>query len=138
MKASEINYLIDAGPLVAFLNARDQWHRWAVQVMAVLDEPVGTSEVALAEAYHLLKRDPASLLLLVRAVATGRLIPLSPWNAAARLAELLEKYPPMDVGDASLVVLSEIFPRAKIITTDIRDFTIYRRFRSEPLPLIHP
>ena len=44
----------------------------------------------------------------------------------------------MDAGDASLVVLSERFPKAKIITTDVRDSTVYRRFRNEPLPLIHP
>jgi hypothetical protein len=44
----------------------------------------------------------------------------------------------MDAGDASLVVLSELHPKAKIITTDVRDFTVYRRFRHEALPLIHP
>jgi hypothetical protein len=44
----------------------------------------------------------------------------------------------MDAGDASLVVLSEKLPKAKLITTDVRDFTVYRRFRHEPLPLIHP
>ena len=44
----------------------------------------------------------------------------------------------MDVGDASLVVLSERVPKAKIITTDVRDFTVYRRFHNESLPLIQP
>ena len=138
VKASAIRYLIDAGPLVAALSARDQWHRWAVQAMAVIDEPVATSELALAEACHLLKVERPGLRQLVRFVATGRLIPLSPWDAAIRIEELLEKYPQMDAGDASLVVLSEKLPKAKIITTDVRDFTVYRRFRNEPLPLIHP
>jgi hypothetical protein len=54
------------------------------------------------------------------------------------MEELLVKYPQMDAGDASLVVLSERFPKAKIITVDVRDFTVYRRFRNQPLPLIHP
>jgi hypothetical protein len=44
----------------------------------------------------------------------------------------------MDAGDASLAVLSELHPQAKIITTDVRDFTVYRRFRHAALPLIHP
>ena len=45
----------------------------------------------------------------------------------------------MDAGDASLGVLSELHPQAKIIiTTDVRDFTVYRRFRHAALPLIHP
>jgi hypothetical protein len=44
----------------------------------------------------------------------------------------------MDAGDASLGVLSELHPQAKIIPTDVRDFTVYRRFRHAALPLIHP
>lgn len=44
----------------------------------------------------------------------------------------------MDVSDASLVILSEQFPRAMVLTLDVRHLTVYRRFREEPLPLIHP
>lgn len=106
--------------------------------MAVIDEPVATSEIALAEACHLLKIDRPGLHRVVIFVATGRIVPLSPWKNASRIAELLQKYPRMDAGDASLVVLSEQFPKAKIITVDVRDFTVYRRFRDQPLPLIHP
>lgn len=138
MKDSAIRYLVDAGPLVAALSARDQWHRWAVQTLSVIDEPVATTEFALAEACHLLKIDRPGLRQIVRFVATGRLLARSTWDASNRMAELLDKYPLMDAGDASLVVLSEKLPRAKIITTDVRDFTVYRRFRDEPLPLIHP
>lgn len=138
VKASAIRYLVDAGPLVAALSARDQWHHWAVQTMAFIDEPVATSELALAEACHLLKSERSGLRQIVRFIASGRLLPLSPWDSASRMEELLEKYPFMDAGDASLVVLSEKLPKARIITTDIRDFTVYRRFRNEPLPLIHP
>lgn len=60
------------------------------------------------------------------------------WSDANGMIGLLKKYPRMDAGDASLVVLSERFPKAKIITVDVRDFTVYRRFRNQPLPLIHP
>ncbi len=138
MKDSAIKYLIDAGPLVAALSASDQWHHWAVQAMSIIDEPVATTEFALAEACHLLKSDRPGLRQIVRFVATGRLVPISIWDAAVRVDALLEKYPQMDAGDASLVVLSERLPKAKIITTDVRDFTVYRRFRNEALPLIHP
>lgn len=44
----------------------------------------------------------------------------------------------MDACDGTPVVLSEQFPKAKIITVDIRDFPIYRRGGREPLPLIMP
>jgi hypothetical protein len=37
-----------------------------------------------------------------------------------------------------VVRLAEIFPRAKVITTDSAHFTVYRRFGNKPLDLIHP
>lgn len=57
---------------------------------------------------------------------------------ADRLQALLSQFSEMDVGDASMVILSEQFPLAKVITLDVRHFTVYRRHRNEPLPLIHP
>jgi predicted nucleic acid-binding protein len=138
VKVSEIRYLVDAGPIVASLNERDQWHAWSVQTMSVIDEPVATSEITLAEAFHLLKQHRLSLHRLMDAIILGKLIPISPWNHAMRMDELIRKYPLMDAGDASLVVLSELYPKAKVITTDVHDFKIYRRFKNELLPLLHP
>lgn len=123
---------------MASLNAKDQWHHWAVQTLSLIDEPVATSEIALAEACHLLKPHRLPLSRLVEAVEAGQVIPISPWTQSRRLIELIEKYPHMDAGDASLLLLSERFPKARLITTDVRDFTVYRRYRNEPLPLIHP
>lgn len=107
--------------------------------MATLDEPVFTTEVVFGEACHLLKSQRAAMTALIRQVTEGRLNLISIWAGhGRRAAELLADYPQMDAGDASLVVLSERYPRAKIITTDTRDFTVYRRHRGDPLPLIHP
>ena len=74
----------------------------------------------------------------IEALETGRIVLLPVWGHVSRIRILIEKYPQMDAGDASLVVPSELHPKAKIITTDVRDFTVYRRFRHEALPLIHP
>ena len=139
MKDSAIRYLIDAGPLVGALSTRDQWHKWSAQIIATLDERVFTTEIVFGEACHLLNHERRGLLALVQQVAERRLMLSSVWDRSARrVASLMEQYPQMDAGDASLVVLSEQFPRAKIITVDVRDFTVYRRFGDEPLPLIHP
>ena len=139
MKASAIRYLIDAGPLVGALSSRDQWHSWSAGVISTLDEPVFTTEVVFGEACHLLCSERPALLVLIRMVAEKRLNLLPIWaDYAGRADALLTRYPQMDAGDASLVVLSERFPKAKIITTDVRDFTVYRRFRNEALPLILP
>lgn len=108
-------------------------------MILTLDEPVFTTELVFAEACHLLKTERSALLALIQQVTERRLNLRSVWDTRSRrIAELLSQYPQMDAGDASLVVLSEQFPRAKIITTDVRDFSVYRRFRDEPLPLVHP
>lgn len=138
VKVSAINYLVDAGPVVGLFNRQDQWHAWSASVLTVLEEPLATTETVWAEVCHLLRTARPCLLAAVNAVRTGGLRLLPVWEQADRISALLEKYPQMDAGDASLVVLSEKLPKAKIITTDVRDFTIYRRFRNESLPLIHP
>jgi hypothetical protein len=48
------------------------------------------------------------------------------------------KYEAMDAADASLVVLSEMYPEATVITTDRADFTVCRRFRAQKLPVVCP
>lgn len=98
-----------------------------------------TTEIVFGEACYLLNAERMALLALVRQVTEHRLNLLPIWESrASRAAELLAAYSQMDAGDASLVVLSERFPKAKIITTDVRHFTVYRRFRDDTLPLIHP
>jgi hypothetical protein len=34
--------------------------------------------------------------------------------------------------------MSELHPKHSVITTDLRDFKVYRRARREVIPLIHP
>ena len=64
---------------------------------------------------------------------------LHPWpEALERTQELMLKYERMDAADASLVVLSEIHAEAQIITTDRRDFRVYRRFGRQKLPALFP
>ena len=139
MKASAVNYLVDAGPLIALLDADDRWHSWSVQTLAVLDEPLYTTETAVAEACHHLRKLRPALQALVRLVGEQRLqlVPALSEHAA-RTASLLAKYPRMDLGDATLVVLSELHPRARLITLERRDFTIYRRRNGTPVPSVMP
>jgi hypothetical protein len=62
---------------------------------------------------------------------------LTLFQGPRRVGELLAKYPEMDVGAATLVVLSELYPRAKLITVD-DDFRRYRRQRNQVIPLVIP
>ena len=133
-----INYLVDAGPLIGFLDKDDQWHEWSTRALEVLDEPLVTTETAVAEACHRLRKLRPALAVIPRLIAEGRLI-LAPVfsEQPRRVGELLAKYPEMDAGDATLVVLSELFPRAKLITVD-DDFRRYRRHRNQAIPLVMP
>jgi predicted nucleic acid-binding protein len=133
-----INYLVDAGPLIGLLSKSDQWHDWSLQTLTVLDEPLTTTETALAEVCHHLRNFRSALQELVVFLAEGR-VKIDPVlsNYPRRVGELLAKYPQMDVGDATLVVLSELCPRARLITVD-DDFRHYRRFRNQAVPLVIP
>jgi len=42
--------LLDTGPLIGYLNRKDQYHGWAVESWAALSEPLWTCESVLSEA----------------------------------------------------------------------------------------
>ena len=135
----EVRTLVDAGPLIGWLNASDQWHRWSVATLSAIRGPLHTSEIVLGEAcWHLGgNTQPAQALLSM--VRLGAIQLLCPWpEHLLRTQELMATYERMDAADASLVVLSELHRKAKVISTDQRDFSIYRRFGNQPLPVILP
>ena len=138
VKALAIEYLVDAGPLIGLLDRSDQWHDWSRGTLTVLDSQLATTETAVAEACHRLCRLRPALAELVKMIEEERvlLVPVLS-HQARRVSELLAKYPEMDAGDAKLVVLSELLPRAKLITVD-EDFRRYRRLRNQVIPLVIP
>jgi predicted nucleic acid-binding protein len=135
----EVNTIVDAGPLIGWLNAGDQWHEWSVSTLSSRRGPLHSTEIVLGEAcWHLggNARPAHALLSLVR---QGAIILARPWpEHLFRAQELMLKFEGMDAADASLVTLSELYPNAQLATTDFRDFRIYRRFRSSLLPLLMP
>ncbi|EIQ00901.1 putative nucleic acid-binding protein [Opitutaceae bacterium TAV1] len=139
VKDSTVNYLLDAGPLVALLSETDMYHEWARSVLTVLDEPLYTTEAVVTEASHLLRKlRPA--LQVITLMVQGRRLRLVPTlsDDAERIGQMLQKYPQMDMADATLVALSERYPRAKLITIDRTDFTVYRRKDGKAVPPIMP
>ena len=66
-------------------------------------------------------------------------ITLDTQEEANALHGLISKYADrMDLADASIVRLSELYPRAKVLTVDKTDFKIYRRFGREHIPCDFP
>lgn len=107
--------------------------------MAGLEPPLVTCESVIAEAaWHLGdSREAVDRLYGLIEAGALRIVPLLP-DHIAHLRALSAKYTQMDFCDAAVVRLSEILPRAVVLTTDRDDFAVYRRFQNKPIPLLHP
>jgi len=53
-------FAIDTGPLVAFLNARDTFHRWAMETLDTVAPPLHTCESVISEACFLVRHSRAA------------------------------------------------------------------------------
>ena len=129
--------IADTGFLVAFANARDHHHRWAVALAGEVTAPLLTCEAVLSEAaFHL--RNSAVVLEMVH----DGLLTLA-FDARQQLKELRQlaaRYSDRrpDFADLCLVRLSELNPKHSVITVDAKDFGIYRRNGRDAIPLITP
>ncbi|HPA16993.1 MAG TPA: PIN domain-containing protein [Verrucomicrobiae bacterium] len=132
--------LADTGALVALLDRSDHLHNWALGHFKALRPPLFTCEAVLAEAWHLLGEAPPSRTALARLHREGILDVRFDFQSEAPVVwRLLEKYRdvPMDLADACLVRMSELFPRSHVWTTD-SDFRVYRRMGRQAIPRIAP
>lgn len=123
--------IADTGFWVALTNKHDIHHSRAVEVLGSLERRLITTWPVLAETCHILLR---------RAGITTQRRFLESWiresfdvfdlNAShvTRMASLMTRYEalPMDLADASLVVLAEDNNCGDILSTDRRDFQTYR------------
>lgn len=122
--------LIDAGPLVALIDADEVDHEVCAQALQILKMPLVTTWPAFTEAMYLLGRAGGAVgqQALWKLWANGRLniADLSP-DAVERSAALMAKYTdrPMDLADATLVAHAEERGYKQIFTLD-NDFRIYR------------
>lgn len=129
--------IADTGFIVAFLNRRDRHHDWARELALKITPPLLTCESVLAEAaWHLRAAEP------VFALIHSGLLQLA-FDAAAHL-DHLEKFArhysdiAPDFADLCLVRMSELYRHHIVITTDVRDFRIYRRLRDQSIPVLTP
>lgn len=132
--------LIDTGPLVASLNRRDQFHAWVTAELATIEPPLLTCEAVLSEACFLLRNVYPGQQAVVSLVNTGLLQILFRLNEEAGLiGELLTRYlsVPMSLADACLVRMAEQYSESVLLTLD-SDFRIYRKNRSQMIPVIMP
>lgn len=123
--------IADSGFWLALLDRRDNLHQKVRRYAATLDERLITTLPVVTEVCYLLQtrcgtRFSAEFL----AAQKDGLFLLFTLNETdfPRMALLMEKYAnlPMDLADASLVILAEHIEHGRIVSTDKRDFNAYR------------
>src|SRR6266478_2382956 len=132
--------LLDTGPLVGYLNRKDQHHQWAVRCWAALYDPLWTCESVLSEAIFTLQSEginPEPILALVERGIIRLDFVVS--ENCPDVFQLLRKYTDQSISlaDACLVRMAELTDRCQVFTTD-RDFLVYRRKGRHLIPLLAP
>jgi predicted nucleic acid-binding protein len=134
--------ILDTGPLVGLLDARDEHHDWTVERMKQIASPMITCESVVSEALFVLGRRKNPIHRLMALLEGGQIRitqSLALERERARVFEILPTYNNLSpsLADACLVRMSENHPRRKIFTLD-NHFRIYRRNGDEPIPLLIP
>lgn len=132
--------IADTGALVALLDRSDQHHQWAVECFKSIRAPVITCEAVLAETWHLLGEALPSRRTLAKLHCDGIIqVNLEFEAQSPSIWQLLDRYQdiPMDLADACMVRLSELFVQHVVWTVD-SDFKFYRRNKRAAIPLMAP
>lgn len=122
---------------MAIANRRDQYHDWAVNLLAELQTPLLTSEAVLSETAFHLQSSRTALLMVESGLVRIAINPEREWPELLRLAEQFDDQRP-DLADLCVIRLSEIYPIHKVLTVDGSDFRVYRRNSREPIPVVCP
>jgi len=129
--------LTDTGFWCALLNKNDRHHTVANKVLNELEEPLICTWPVVTEATHLLlsRLGAPAMVKFIDSLEKRHfeVFDLSV-NHYPRIKVLMKKYIslPMDLADASLIILAEELNHGKILSTDKRDFNAYRWKNRKP------
>jgi predicted nucleic acid-binding protein len=129
--------LADTGFWLALANPRDKHHEAAKRALDRVKEPLVTTWPVLTETCHLLaaRVSADAELRFVESARAGAFevfdLTTQHWP---RIHELMTQYHdlPMDLAEASLVLLAEHLDSGRILSTDRRDFAAYRWKNRKP------
>jgi uncharacterized protein len=127
--------IADAGFIIALNSPHPAERKWARGALEQWSAPFITCEGAVIEAAHFCA--PA---LIARLIEDGDfMVAFDLAEQIGPVRRLLEKYADqeMDLTDACIVRMSELFPDCKVFSVD-GDFKIYRRFRDQAIPTVYP
>ena len=129
--------IVDTGFWLAIVDQKDTYHETAKQALKKYNEPLITTWCVITETCY---------LLLTRKGVKAQIAFINSFNQelftvfnlepehGVKIAQLMEKYAdlPMDLADASLVILAEHLGHGRIFSVDQRDFNTYRWKQSYP------
>ena len=128
--------IADTGFWIALLFRGDDYHPQAAAAYRRYKDQLITTWPILTETCHLLRRhvDPQAAAALLEQAPAGFQVWELPQQAPRQAAVLMRRYPdlPMDLADASAVLLAKHLGHGRILSTDRRDFAAYRWKDGQP------
>ena len=129
--------LVDTGAWLALADRGDLFHARCTEFFRRNREPLMTTYPVLVECVHLMfKRIGVQRTIgwvdTLRSQGVGVFVMTA--DHLARITALMQQYAdlPMDMADASLVLLAEEQGEGRIVSTDQRDFHAYRWKNQHP------
>lgn len=119
----------------------DNLHTWAVELLATMRPPLLTCEPVLSEVAYLLRRLAGGPVALIDLLTRGLVqAPFRLQDEAAAVRQLLGRYADarMDLADACLVRMSEIYADCELLTIDREFRDVYRRRGRQAIPTVMP
>ena len=132
--------LLDTGPLVAFLDRREEHHEWAKREFGQLHPPLLTCEAVLAEACWLVRGISGGAGVIMELVERGIVkVPFRLESDAEKVRKAMDRYSnlPMSLADACLVRMAESHTAAAVLTLDSH-FHVYRLSNRRIVPVRMP
>ena len=129
--------IADTGFWLALANRRDRHHRVATERLGDIQEPLITTWPVMTETCYLLLKylGNKAQVSFVNSYTAGayHMFDLTAAHVP-RIVELLAKYAdlPMDLADASLMILAEHLEHGRILSMDQRAFSTYRWKNHQP------
>jgi uncharacterized protein len=122
---------VDTGFWLALGNRSDKYHDIANTYLSNLNERLITTHPVITESCYLLldRLGNHAQCKFVANVAAGAFDVFDlERHHYERIEQLMQKYRdlPMDMADASLIILAEYLGHGRILSTDTRDFNVYR------------
>lgn len=129
--------IADSGLIIAALDAREEWHDWARNILEREEPPWIVCEPVLTE----IAASIGSAVPVLQMLSVGDLeVAFDLKDEKAAVLGLLKRYREqgMDLADACVVRMSEIIAGSVVYTVDRKDFSIYRRNRTRVIRCVFP